>query len=130
MSTIIKPKLTAEELLKISSEFADKISLSENKRKSFVKWNQSLEAKLQILFIPYFTRKDNTRYDYLVENMTQFGYALKRKYKTLSGAEKNLQKKYWRFIAEKVKSEALKLNDSYLRNSVNYFEWRVKQITD
>ncbi|MBI4929904.1 MAG: hypothetical protein HY841_04015 [Bacteroidetes bacterium] len=130
MSTIIKPKLTTEELLKISSEFADKISLSENKRTSFVKWNQSLEAKLQTMFVPYFTRKDNTRYDYLVENMTQFGYALKRKYKTLSTPEKNLQKKYWRFIAEKVKNEALELKDSYLRNSVNYFDWRVKQITD
>lgn len=133
MKSIIRTPLTPGDLNNIALDFLRSHSgLKESKQETFFKRTKSLDEKLACMFIPYFERKDNSRYDYLVENMTVFCRALKQKLKNIHSKEEcEIQKEYWRFIAEKIKEEAQLgfPSDNYLRNSVNYFDWKVKQVT-
>lgn len=110
--------------------YADtKISLPQESLKTVEEHLLKAGPSLAKVFIPYFEKTDNTRYDDLVKKMESFVKKLLKYNADLQGEERKAFLLFWNEVAEAISTDYQTIQDSYLANSCKYFVGEIGKLS-
>ena len=94
-------------------------------REHLVKWDKQFKK----VFQAYFEGKGNARYETLTQKMEDFTNQILEYGTKLHGQEKKSFFLFWSEMGDIIDSDTAKLQDTYLKNSCNYFIWELTKLS-
>lgn len=132
MANIIREDFTSDDFRKLVEEFLytdTRISLPVEKLNALKERLLKAGSSFQKTFHAYFEFTDNTRYDRLCSREESFIKKLQKYNEDMMEDEKKVFNLFWKHIAEIIEADYLEWNDSYLKNSCNYFIHQVSKLS-
>lgn len=131
MAKIIREDFTPDDFKKIVEEFLfsdARISLPIEKLNALKERLLKAGPSFQKTFHAYFEFSDNTRYDRLCSREESFIKKLQKYNEDMAKDEMEVFNLFWRHIAEIIEADYFEWNDSYLKNSCNYFIHEISKL--
>lgn len=131
MAKIIRENFTVEDFKQMVDEFLftdTRVSLPVEKLNALKERLLKAGPSFQKTFHAYFEFEDNTRYDRLCSREESFVKKLQKYNADMTEEERKMFNLFWKHIAGKIESDYLEWNDNYLRNSCNFFIWKIDNL--
>ena len=131
MPKIIRENFTLDDFKIIVEEFLftdTRISLPIEKLNAMKERLFKAGPSFQKTFHAYFEFEDNTRYDRLCSREESFIKKLQKYNEDMTDEERKAFNQFWKHIADFIEADYLEWSDNYLKNSCNFFIWKVSQL--